>query len=122
MRTKLSKVYADQLGTEVSNGLRKLARKMLHSFAQKLGKDLCMRCGKRIETYSEMSLDHCENWINQPNARELFWDLDNVELSHTICNVKESAVRKRIDPTDKKAGYARRNREWRARKKKAASE
>lgn len=112
MRTPLSKVYSEQLGTEVSNALRKLARKMLHAFAEELGRATCCRCHKKIEHFSEMSLDHQENWINQPNARELFWDLKNVRLAHTACNVKEAGRRKRIDPQEKLRRDRERKRRW----------
>lgn len=112
---RLSKKYSLQLGMEVSNALRLLARKILLDMATRLGEHFCCRCGEPIEDVRELSLDHQQNWINQPNAEELFWSLKNVRLAHVKCNVKEAAERKRISKEDKRAGGARRSQSYRER-------
>jgi 5-methylcytosine-specific restriction endonuclease McrA len=111
-KAALPKRYSAQLGTEVSNALRKLARKMLHAMAVELGRHYCSRCAKPIERFEEMSLDHHVNWINRPDAKELFWDLTNVGLSHTSCNVAEAGRRKRVDPEQKRLRDNARKAAW----------
>ncbi len=105
--TRSTDRYSLQLGCNVTNALRLLARKMLFSFAQELGRDTCCRCGQKIEHFREMSLDHQVNWINSLAAPELFWDVNNVKLSHTKCNVREVADRRR-NPVQKLASHNRR--------------
>jgi 5-methylcytosine-specific restriction endonuclease McrA len=110
--SEISKRYSAMLGMDVSNALRKLARKMLFVFAEELGRTTCCRCGKRIETFQEMSLDHLENWIGHADAPKVFWDLANVRLAHVRCNVAEAGKRKKLSRKAKLAGHARRSRAY----------
>ena len=39
-----------------------------------------------LESFSDFSIDHIEPWRNKPNAKELFFDPNNIRLSHLGCN------------------------------------
>jgi hypothetical protein len=43
---------------------------------EKHNENVCYRCGKKIETVGELSIEHKNNWIGI--SIDLFWDLDNV--------------------------------------------
>jgi hypothetical protein len=68
------------LGT-TSAKLRKL---VMFRLVQRLGEDTCYRCGRKIDTVGELSIEHKEPWCNIDPS--LFWDLDNVAFSHLSCN------------------------------------
>lgn len=61
--------------------LRKL---VLFDVLQRHGENVCCRCGERIESVEELSLEHKKPWLNV--SPELLWDLDNVGFSHARCN------------------------------------
>jgi hypothetical protein len=111
--TKSTDRYSQQLGCNVTNALRLLTRKLLFEFAKELdGRTICCRCGKKIENFREMSLDHQKNWINQPNAAELFWDVNNILLAHTKCNVQEKARRADKGSEHRRLRDSRNKRRW----------
>ncbi len=68
------------IGTAM-NRLRKMARLRL---LQRLGEDTCYRCGEKITSADNLSLDHKQDWLGRDS--ELFWDLDNIAFSHQLCN------------------------------------
>jgi len=68
----------------------KLKKSIMFMLAQKCGMDTCYRCGKRILTVGEFSVDHMEDWLNSDNPSELFYNLENISFSHLPCNVLAS--------------------------------
>jgi HNH endonuclease len=78
--------YNLQLGTNVSASQHKLTRLILYDRLIKLGEDNCYRCGLKISSYKEFSIEHKISWIN--NDPNLFWDLNNIAFSHLLCNQK----------------------------------
>jgi len=74
------------LGQAVSTARSKLYKKVIWSLARKCGENQCHRCGSEIENPEDLSLDHVKSWRYKENAAELYFDLDNVRLSHNICN------------------------------------
>ena len=83
----------EQLGMSVGAARNILCRQLLFDMAQALKRDVCYRCHKRIETNQELSIEHKTSWINQPNAVELYFDLNNIAFSHLRCNI--AAVERR---------------------------
>ena len=39
-----------------------------------------------IKTVEGLSIEHKTPWLDRENAKELFWDLDNIAFSHLSCN------------------------------------
>lgn len=96
METKVNKGNAkknEQLGMSYGKANNILKKSLLFYMAQLLNKDICLRCGKRIETVSEFSIDHNVFWLNSKNPSKLFFDLENVYFSHRFCNTAYSRRR-----------------------------
>ena len=72
------------LGMPYGTASNRLKKMIMFSLLKKLHKDKCFRCGKKIETIDELSIDHKKPWLYV--STELFWDLDNIANSHTKCN------------------------------------
>ena len=67
---------AEQLGMSFGTANGRLRKMILFDLVQRFGLDDCYRCGKKIETIEEFSIEHMKNWLNVDVA--LFWDLDNI--------------------------------------------
>ncbi len=70
------------LGVEPRSANATLARSFLLHLARLAGLGDCFRCGKPID--DAYHLDHVKHWIGVDPA--LFWDVENVRLSHPRCN------------------------------------
>jgi hypothetical protein len=73
-----------QLGMSLGKATRKLDRIILFSLIKKLGLDDCFRCGKKIESVRDLSIDHKKAWLDVDHA--LYWDEKNIAFSHYSCN------------------------------------
>ncbi|MBA2733459.1 MAG: HNH endonuclease [Acidobacteria bacterium] len=51
---------------------------------QRHNENTCFRCGEKIESAAELSIEHKQPWLDV--SANLFWDLSNVALSHGRCN------------------------------------
>jgi hypothetical protein len=80
--------YRQQLGQDPRTAAFRLGRQLLLEYARRLGLADCLRCGKPIEPGAQFDLDHEKPWIDSDDPKGLYWDLDNVRLSHPICNRK----------------------------------
>jgi hypothetical protein len=90
MNTKSNENKKDQLGMPFGTAANRLRKMIMLWLLQQLDKNLCFRCGKKIESPEDLSIDHIESWMDKdPN---LFWDLDNIAFSHLKCN---SAARRK---------------------------
>ena len=78
----------ERLGMNPGTASSILKKSLLFSMAIKLGDDVCYRCGKKIITIEEFSIEHKISWLNSDNPKELFFDLDNIAFSHLSCNLK----------------------------------
>lgn len=85
---------AEQLGMSYGTAANRLKKNLMFKFAQELGKDDCYACGEKIETPSDLSVEHIEPWEGRENGTEKFWDLDNIAFSHLKCNVKHTSSRR----------------------------
>lgn len=74
----------EQLGMPLGTASARLRKLVMFQLVQRLGEDICYRCGRRIENVEELSIEHKEPWFNIDPS--LFWDLDNVSFSHLSCN------------------------------------
>lgn len=59
------------------------AAMLLYALADECGKLNCYRCGKRIESVREFSIEHIISWLDDPQK---YWDLSNIAFSHMDCN------------------------------------
>jgi len=85
---KYSKKKSDQLGMNFSTACARLKKQILFNFIKMNNMDICFRCGLKIKTYKELSIDHKIDWLD--NDVKLFWDLENISFSHIKCNSRYS--------------------------------
>lgn len=71
------------LGMGYGTAMNRLRKNVLFRLVQDLGRDDCFKCGLKIATALELSLEHKIPWNGDA---ELFWDLDNIAFSHRACN------------------------------------
>ena len=95
----------EQLGVSIGTASYRLRKVIFFKLLQETGKDTCFRCGLKIESEKELSLDHKIPWLD--NSPELFWDIDNVAFSHGYCNVR--AARRGTTESSLRKNRARRN-------------
>lgn len=73
-----------QLGMNYSTARNRLGKAILFELVIQSKRDVCFRCGRKIKTPEELSLDHMRSWLNIDPA--LFWDTKNIAFSHLSCN------------------------------------
>lgn len=83
---RLAKIKKD-LGLTYSASIRKLTRAIMFSLIQKTGLDTCYRCSGEL-LLEDFSIEHKKVWRNQPDAKNLFFDLNNISFSHQACNTR----------------------------------
>jgi hypothetical protein len=64
-----------------ANRLRKI---LLFDCLKKLEKNVCIRCNEPILLIEELSIEHIKPW--EGVSADLFWSLENIAYSHTVCN------------------------------------
>lgn len=74
------------LGMSYNKAGRALRKALLFNFAQLTGMQNCFRCGKKIESVTEFTIDHKVDWQNSAKPKELFLDINNIAFSHHRCN------------------------------------
>lgn len=73
-----------QLGMPLGTAANRLRKLVLFNLLQKYGEDTCFKCGSKITTAAELSIEHKEPWEGRDTS--LFWDLSNIAFSHLKCN------------------------------------
>ena len=77
----------EQLKIPFGTAMGRLRKNIMFDLVQKCGRDICIRCGQKIESVDVFSIDHLEPWLDYPeNDNERFWNLDNIGFSHERCN------------------------------------
>lgn len=114
---RLSNLKAnEQLGMNAGTASKKLYRLLLYHYAFKLGKTTCLRCHNLIYEDQDFHLDHFEPWMDSSRAKELFFDLENVFLSHAACNISAGRRGIRYNATRFRGVYfdrSRKKKPWR---------
>ncbi len=72
------------LGLDYGTATNRLRKRVMFQLVQEAGKNTCFRCGGKIETVRDLSLEHKQEWLGVDP--ELFWSLDNIAFSHLGCN------------------------------------
>ena len=78
---------SSQLGMSLGTACHRLRKSIMFLLAQQAGRDICVRCGKKIETVDDLTIEHIKPWLDVDAS--LFWDLNNVGFSHSRCNVSD---------------------------------
>lgn len=76
----------DQLGVDYSTASGRLKKIIFFSYIQRCNDDICFRCGRKIESVEEFSLDHKLAWMDSDDPVGLFFDVSNIAFSHLKCN------------------------------------
>ena len=92
-----------QLGMPYGTANARLRKKILFHLVKECNKDICYRCGKRIESIDKFSIEHKKAWFGNDNS--LFWNIDNIAFSHIVCNVGAARKNKGIKKHGTSAGY-----------------
>ena len=74
------------LGMNHSTANSRLRKMLLWKFVVLTGADTCYRCGEKIESIDELSIDHKKSWLLSDTPIETYFDTDNIAFSHLICN------------------------------------
>jgi hypothetical protein len=74
------------LGMPHGTAAHRLRKMILFDLLKRHNENVCVRCSGLIETVEELSVEHIKPW--EGISAELFWDLQNVAFSHTICNYR----------------------------------
>lgn len=77
-----------QLGIDPGTAAARLIRDLLWDFVMKTGRNTCHRCGYYL-TRETLSIDHKTPWLDSPDPRGLFFDINNIAYSHLACNVAD---------------------------------
>lgn len=77
---------ASLLGMPAGTAMGRLRKDLIFRMSQRLGEDVCYRCGKVIETSAELSIEHKESWQTSAAPVETFFDVENIAFSHLRCN------------------------------------
>ena len=75
-----------QLGMSRGKAQHILRVMITFDLVKKCGLDNCYRCGRKIESVAEFSIDHKKAWLDVDVS--LFWDLGNIAFSHKTCNYR----------------------------------
>lgn len=84
-RKKKAEHAADLGFNQIAHANRILMKSLVFYYAKKLGLTNCYRCSKPL-TIDDFTIDHKKSWRNEENAKELFFDPENIGFSHHNCN------------------------------------
>lgn len=93
-----------QLGMPSGTASHRLYKIVLLNLIQRLKLNICFRCGKKIITVEDLSVDHKISWLDSKNPVKLFFDLDNIAFSHLSCNCSNGRVIKHPSATSYRYG------------------
>lgn len=78
---------SEALGMNYSTASAQLKKALMFRFVQVLKLDTCFRCGNVINSVEELSVEHKRAWLQEPDPKEAFFDLNNIAFSHlNPCN------------------------------------
>lgn len=107
---------AKQLGMPLGTATGRLRKSILFMLVQRCGLDVCYRCGNKIESESDLSIDHKKDWLYSDDPPGLFFDVENISFSHLSCNCAHSHNnRMYFSDGERMRAQARYQRAWRRR-------
>lgn len=81
------------LGMPYGTAYHRLRKSLLFSLVQGACRDVCYRCGEKIGTIDDFSIEHKKPWLYESVSK--FWDLNNIAFSHLSCNISHSRPNQR---------------------------
>lgn len=78
----------EQLGIPPGTASNQLKKRIIFSLIERLGENVCFQCGEKIETETELSIEHKVPYLDSEDPKGLFFDLNNIAFSHLSCNCK----------------------------------
>jgi hypothetical protein len=90
-RSNSNQVKSRILGMTYGKAQHRLRKSIMFMLAQRCSMDICHQCGKRIDTESEISIEHIVAWEKSNDPLKSFSDLDNIAFSHLVCNIKAAS-------------------------------
>ena len=82
-----NRIKSEQLKMSHGKAGNILRKKIIFYLAQKTGIDSCFKCGEKILTVDEISIEHKVPWMYSEDPVKLFFDMENIAFSHAhICN------------------------------------
>lgn len=81
--------YDTIIGSSYATLSKQGIKKFLFQLVKKCGLDNCVRCGQKIESSSELSIEHSIPYgrIEDPVEKEkAFYDIKSIKFSHLLCN------------------------------------
>lgn len=95
-KTKINKEYARVLGTDhYSQAVKILNKLILIKFAKIANKNTCRVCNKSVSV-GDFNIGHLQPWrtcLSRNGNKDLFWDIDNINLQHKFCNTTNNNAR-----------------------------
>jgi hypothetical protein len=82
----MSEYKALLLSMPFGTAANRLRKALMFRMMQRLEEDTCFRCGNRIETETDLSIEHKEPWQSASDPSVSFFDLGNIAFSHLRCN------------------------------------
>ena len=84
--TNAKKKKKKQLGMDPGTAYHRLKKSVLFDFAKKLDLNWCYQCGAEINNIDLFTLEHKIPWLDSEDTVDLFFNLDNIEFSHSNSN------------------------------------
>lgn len=81
---KFNRKQSQQLSMPYGTACARLRKILLFDLLVRHDENICFRCEFRIESVSELSIEHKQPWLDV--SADLFWDLSNIAFSHLRCN------------------------------------
>ena len=88
------------LGISFGTASNRLRKSILFNLVRQTGQDVCFRCGRKIESETDLSIEHKVSWQSATDPIRLFFDLENIEFSHINCNYGGPSLDKTHCPYD----------------------
>lgn len=76
------KEKADVLGMPIGTARNKLLKSIVHYLLLEMGRCTCSKCGSLISTPADLSIEHIDEWLDNPNS---YWDLSNLRVCCVQC-------------------------------------
>src|SRR6266705_647544 len=89
-----------QLGLPFGTACHQLRKNLLFMLVQEVKKDICFRCNEKIEFSRELSIDHKEPWLHSDSPKILFFSLENIAFSHSVCNTNARRIKRKYSPEE----------------------
>jgi hypothetical protein len=102
-----------QLGIPFGTACHRLRKIILFNLVKETNRSICHRCGNRIESAEDLSIDHIEPWLDDEQPIEKFFDYSNIAYSHKDCNTAAARhPRRYATPEDAREARRKHTREY----------